>query len=388
MCRLGRARVYGMFGSKPSALLFVLLAVAGFAFVADASADELAEANALVLADPANADLNLNYALIAEGQGKYRLALAAYERILLNDPDNNAAKRGLIRVRRIIQPPTTRKFVEVGVKGESNAEHVPDPGQFDFLGFGRLRITDERTLGETRWRSEATLYGEAHSEADSLNYASAFGSIGPIFDLGASMLSLRPAIGGGVGVLDGDFYYADVNASATFEGYLEGAFEWARLRVGYRQYGEDWTSDNGFYLDAAARVTKANVLVENDAVTFAPMIRWNEIEGTFNDNVDDFSPGRYVYGGAVLSYFRSLNDLMTVGASIGLYDRYFLVDTAPDGDNRNDLTVTPGVTVLFKDVFGPQTGLRFKYDFEYNDSNDPAHDYQNHILGLSVIARR
>jgi hypothetical protein len=118
------------------------------------------------------------------------------------------------------------------------------------------------------------------------------------------------------------------------------------------------------------------------------MIRLNEINGTFNDNVSDFSPGKYVYGGAKLSYHRSLSDLITVGASIGVYDRYFLVDQAPNGDDRNDVTVKPGVTVLFKNVLGPQTGVRFTYDYEYNDSNDPAHDYQNHIFGLSLIARR
>jgi tetratricopeptide (TPR) repeat protein len=201
-----------------AAVVFICASIAG-----PALADELSEINALIIENPADVELNLQYALVAEGQGKYRLALAAYERILLNDPDNRAAKRGLVRVRRLIQPPTTRTFIEAGVKGESNAEHQPDPGQFDFLGFGRLRVRDERNLGETRWRSEGTLYGEIHSESDSLNYASAYGTLGPIFDLGATLISLHPAVGGGVAMLDGQFYYVDVNASATFEGYLEGA---------------------------------------------------------------------------------------------------------------------------------------------------------------------
>jgi len=359
----------------------------GFAGVS-AQAEELSEVNAQIIENPGDVELNLHYALIAEGRGEYRLALAAYERILLNDPDNTSAKRGLIRVRRIIQPPITRTFLETGVIGQSNAEHVSNPGQFDVLGFGRIRVRDERNIAGTRWRTEGTLYGEAHSEADQLDYASASATLGPIFDLGASMISLHPALGGGVAMLDGDFYYVDVNASATVEGVFDGAFQWARLRLGYRQYEEDLTSDNGIYIDAVARAAKSDVFVEGDVISVAPIFRWNNVDGTFNDGLDDFSPGKYLYGGARFAYHRVLNDLITVGLSVGVYDRYFLVDEAPNGDARNDVTVRPGVSVLFRDVFAPQTGIRFNYDYEYNDSNDPDHDYDNHILGLSLIVRR
>lgn len=351
-------------------------------------ADALSDANALVLENPASIKLNLNYALIAEEEGEYRLALAAYERILLNHPGNSQAQRGLARMRRIIQPPFTRTFIEVGVAAESNAEHVPNPSDFDFVGFGRVSVRDERTVGETRWRTEGLLYGEVHTESDSLNYANANATIGPIFDLGAALVSLRPAIGGGIAMLDNQFYYVDANVSATFDSYDEGPFQWLRLRAGYRQYDEDLTSDNGFYLDATARFSEVGVFVDNDAVSFTPIIRWNNVNGVFNDNVDDFSPGKYVYGGARLAYFLSLNDLVTVGASVGVYDRYFLVDKAPNGDDRNDVVVIPGVSVLFKNVFGPRTGIRLKYDFEYSDSNDPGEDYDNHVIGLSLISRR
>lgn len=377
-----------MSGYKFSALLATVFAGTCLAGVPAATADELSDANALVLADPGNIELSLQYAQIAEAYGEYRLALAAYERILLNHPDDSEAKRGQVRVARIIQPPTTRTFVEAGIKAESNAEHVPDPSEFDFLGFGRVTVRDERTLGETRWRTFGSLYGEVHSESETLNYASARATMGPIFDIGTSLVSLHPAIGGAVAALDDGFYYVEVNASATIDNHNQGAFRWLRLRGGYRQYEEDLTSDNGFYLDATARFAKTGIFSEKDGVSFTPIVHWNEIDGTFNDNVNDFSPGKYVFGGARLAYYRSLNDLITFGASVGIYDRYFLVDLASNGDNRNDFMVKPGVHVLFKDVFGDQTGVRLSYDYEYNESNDSDYDYQNHIIGLSVIARR
>lgn len=351
-------------------------------------ADELADANALILDDPTNAELNLDYALIAEGQGKYRLALAAYERVLLNHPDNIDAKRGLIRVRRIIQPPSTQKFFDIGFKGESNVKHEADDEDGDLYTFARARIRDERNFNGVRWRTTGSLYGELHAFEDELNYGQASATLGPIFDLGASMISLHPAVGGGVAFLDDDFYYADVNVSALFEGYLEGVYQWARFRAGYRQYDEDMTADEGFYLDAAARRAWADVFFENDAISISPMIRWNEIDGTFNDNVRDFSPGRYVVSSVRFGYDRVLSELVNAGISFEVSNRYFLTDENMDGDNREDWTFTPGASVLLKDVFGPQTGLRLSYEYEYNDSNDSDHDYDNHMVGVSASIRR
>jgi hypothetical protein len=189
-------------------------------------------------------------------------------------------------------------------------------------------------------------------------------------------------------MLDDDFYYADVNVSALFEGYLDGVYQWARFRAGYRQYGEDMTADEGFYLDATAKKAWSDVFFENDAISISPMLRWSDIDGTFNDNVADFSPGKYLLGSVRFGYDRVLTELVNVGASVEVSGRHFTVDEAPNGDDRQDWTISPGVSMLLKDVFGPQTGLRFEYEYEYNDSNDPDHDWDNHIVGVTASIRR
>jgi hypothetical protein len=84
---------------------------------------ELTRVYSLILRDPTNSQLNLRYAELAEASGKLRWALAAYERVLVNDPGNLEAQAGLQRVRRRLQPNTTQFTAELGAAGETNPRY-------------------------------------------------------------------------------------------------------------------------------------------------------------------------------------------------------------------------------------------------------------------------
>jgi len=88
-------------------------------------AAELARVYAQILRDPTNSALNLRYAELAETSGKLRWALAAYERVLVNDPGSAEAQAGLQRVRRRLQPDSTQFTAELGAIGESNPRYLP-----------------------------------------------------------------------------------------------------------------------------------------------------------------------------------------------------------------------------------------------------------------------
>src|ERR1700749_1206855 len=64
----------------------------------DQGSNDLSDLNNQILDNPADVGLNLRYAHAAESAGKLRLALAAYERILINDPHNQEAREGYERV--------------------------------------------------------------------------------------------------------------------------------------------------------------------------------------------------------------------------------------------------------------------------------------------------
>jgi len=73
-----------------------------------------------ILQDPGNPGLNLRYAPLAIDRGELRKALAAYERILAQDPDNEEAKAGIRRIQRQLEPTLTRATLLLSRRGDGN----------------------------------------------------------------------------------------------------------------------------------------------------------------------------------------------------------------------------------------------------------------------------
>ncbi len=368
-----------------------LLAVGWTMCALPAAADQLTDAYQRVLADPADSALSLQYALIAEGRHEYRKALSAYERVLLNDPSNADAKRGLMRVRRIIQPPSTQFFIEAGGMWQSNPELVASGATADYLPYGQLRVQDERPIAGVRWRSIAGLYGEYHTEHHDLNYGNFAAETGPLIDLGATMLTLYPSIGGALSYSDNKFFYDEVNASAKLEGYLGGTYQWARIRTGYRDFAPSATSNSGWYVEGRGQWSFQNVFHDNDVASIAPWLLWSDVGGSLTNNAvtpQTFAPGRYVDGGTQLTYSKKLGDRWTLALNLGLSTRRYMVDLAPNGEKRRDYTISPGATLVFNNAFGPQSDFRLTYRFDHNSSNDASHRYNAQTLMASVVFRR
>ena len=369
----------------PTLLLSASLALCDTGMVA---ADELTDVYSAILANPTSTELNLEYALIAENRGEYRKALAAYERILANDPGNVVARRGLQRVRRIIQPPVTYVTVNGGTGFETNPRHKKDPKDGEFLAFGQATMRDERTLGTTRWRTNAGIYADVYEKTSDLDYASAWANIGPIYDIPGTLVAAVPQIGGAATILGGRYYYSEVNLTTTFESYLDGAYQWARIRGGYRVYDSYWTASEGFYAEATGRWLHPDIFSDDDAFWVSPWFRWSDIDGSVLDaQTGRKEPGKYIAGGARFQYDTALTEWLALGLFVGLSDRLYDADTAPDGDQRQDFLVQPGIVLLFDDLLGHQTDLKVEYEYTYADSNDPKHDYQNHEVMLSVSKR-
>jgi hypothetical protein len=364
------------------ALLLATAMLSGAA--APALADEMSDVYAKILANPTDPAANLQYAQLAEAQGDYKRALATYERMLLNDPNNKAALEGLQRIRLIVEPAKTQKNFEVGLTSVSNPLLEP-VGSADVYAYGSFGIRDERVAGGQRFRTNLNLCGEAYANTTSMDYASLSADFGPVWNVPKTETTFRPAIGLGTAYFDGHVYYGDVNASGLFEGYLNGAYQWLRLRAGYRSYDPSFTSGSGAYADVTGKFAVADVLGENDSLSVAPWFRWSGINGTPDNGADDFATGLYIEGGATFEYAAAFNDWLSGAVNVRLSDRKY---NDIGAGSREDRLVAPGAALVFTNLLSPQTDLRLAYRYEWNDSSDPNHTYQNQVATVSVVVRR
>ncbi len=298
--------------------------------------------------------------------------------------DESAAKAGLQRIRRIIQPPSTQVTVELGTEWDSNAFQAPGSGD-DFTFHAKGRVRDERNWFGRRWRATATAYADTHAYDHRPDYTVALFDVGPILDLNGAFLAARPFIGGAVASLESRYYYSEVNVGASIEGYLDGAFQWARIRAGYRDFG-DFTSTAGFYAEASGHWAHKDILGDHDVFWIEPWVRWSGIDGDglelFNGQYTPVVPGRYIGGGAKFEYDTKVSEWLTLGASFRLSERDY------DVGGRRDFLIAPGAALVLTNVLSPQTDIRVEYEFQHNDSNQAAHDYDNHAVTFALVARR
>lgn len=345
--------------------------------------EDLNALNELILQHPQDIELNLRYAHAAERAGKLRLALAAYERILINNPDNVEAQHGYEHVRRILQPPNTSLRLEIGEQWDSNPWDASSDPQAGYDTFARATWVDEREFGARRWRSVVNFYGELYPNDRDLNYMYAGASVGPMFDLTPNAAAI-PAVGVAISSFSNELYYKEINAGVTVEGHKDSATYWARLRAGWRDYAASSTSDQGAYVELMGGVSQPHITSDNDWVVAVPWLRWSDIQGSAVDVLNDpIAPGQYVEGGVEATYNYRFNDHLFAAVGAEVRDRYY-TKTEVAGDHRHDTYVAPKASLTFWNPVNCECGVSLNYRYRDNQSNDPSSEYEGHSAWLSI----
>ncbi len=358
-----------------------------------ASADELSRLFRQILRDPQNIELNMRYAQLAEDAGQNRKALAAYERVLEADPSHPEASTALRRIEVSLIPVVTRTRVEAGGIYETNPRQLP-PGfglsePDDFAGFVRMRITDQRPLFNSEWRSELTGFANFHGDIDQLDYWRARLHTGPVIELGNGT-TLQVAPGAEVAFLDSDYFYAEPALQLTFENILGGAIDRLDIRGAFRDIANTYASDDGFVLDANARKTFNGIVTDADAVLLQPFFRMREATGTGTPGGGapaNFLDGDYVEFGGRLGYYQLIAHDVRLGAIFTGYYRDYEQNTRLGATERHDWYIAPEAEALFRNVICPGCDVRMRYRFEQNFSNDGTEDFINHTISASGIKR-
>lgn len=368
----------------------------GLAFVLPApavQADELKQLHAQILRDPTNTDLNFRYAELAEQRGEIRKALVAYERVLINDPNNPEVHARLQRIRRMLQPDTTQYFVELGAGYESNPYRVATNERDDGTILFRLSMRDERGVGNgVRWRSLGQVAGDIYFDSSDLRYGFASLLTGPLVDL-TPMIAMHAAVGGSAAYFDNQLYYKEATAQLTFESFIEGAYHAVRVRSGFRDYEVGLSSGDGVYVDVSGRFSFANVLGSGTNVSFLPWYRWSDMDGgAFSVLIptEQVQPGRYREFGAGIEFSRRVLESVSFNTGIAVSQRRYAngFDLAAGlATSRRDVMIAPHATLTFHRVGSEQTDLRLRYRFEHNDSSVAVRDYENHIVSMTLVGR-
>ncbi len=370
-------------GSLCSALLLAASVTA--LTVGAARAQDLGDLNEQILQNPQDVALNLRYARAAEDAGQLRLALVAYERVLINDPANEEARRGYERIRRAIEPGYTISRVEAGVRWDSNPLNVDANEEEAATVFARGTLVDERGVSGRRWRSVVDAEVEHTPDIEELDYAYLGAQTGPLYRVGPHMAAL-PALGAAISSLDGDYYFSEANLGVTVEGRGDNHSYWWRLRGGWRDYSDDSTADSGPYAELIAGVTAPQFLSERGTMVVVPWVRWSDVDGSAFDFLDEYAPGEYTEYGVDAEYRYRLGDHVSVGAGVRARERdYHSTSVGPD--TRNDTYIAPNASVMLTNALPCACDVRLRYQHRNNDSNDPGAEYEADQVSLSLIAR-
>jgi hypothetical protein len=343
-----------------------------------------------ILKDPRNVDHNLRYARLAEQRGDLRKALTGYERVTVDDPTNDEAAKGYLRMRRKLEPDTTKVTVELGVGYDSNPARLSSDGTPAAVMTHLFDLRDDRAVGDFNWRTTALLSTELYAGQGELNYLSAGFLTGPVFDL-SSKTTANFALGATTSRFEDSLYYNEGTAAANFDTAFWNATESLRLRAGVRQYGDFFDSSAGYYLDATARVVWSDAFVSGDVLIVAPRYRFSDITGlNLQFSIDPVQPGHYQEMAIRAEYYRPIVSWLTLGGSFTLGGRVYTDEIDPVTSilvKRQDMTVTPGLSAIFPDLFRKSSDLRFDYRYELNQSTVDIRNYIDHIVTTTAVIR-
>jgi hypothetical protein len=366
-----------------------LLAVVASTAATPTRADQLETLHQQVLRHPGNSDLNLRFAQLAESRGYLRWALAAYERVVLNDPDNFEAQKALQRVRRALQPDVTLLSLQFGARYETDPRYYLPPRRAEGQAFGSAALVVERTFNGTRWRTNGVAAGLLHQYEGDLNYGVVGLDTGPVLDVYPGW-SLHPAVGGSAAYFDRHFYYAEGSVGATLDHNSNGVYRAIQVRGAYRSYDEFFPSSQGFYVEARGKLAVPNVIGTGSAAIMSPWAIWSDIGGTASVVVPvttELQPGAYLEWGSKFEITKGVSKWLVVGANVAVSERDYRNDiVVSSGDKRRDRIVSPGATVTIPNLFAFRKDLRMEYQYIWNDSNDPTKDFVDHVVTLSVVS--
>lgn len=353
--------------------------------------DEMRRVFDQILRDPSNPGLNTRYARMAADRGEYRKAIAAYERILARDPTNAEAKAAIAELLKQTDPPYTNFTFVVGGLWESNPRHeqrtTRQSDDFSFLG--RASVTDDRRIGDFRWRTEGDISYLYYLNFKDIELGTVAARTGPMFDI-AEGLRLHPFVGIAYTVLERRTFNTEPTAGVVLESDKTGPLKSVTVRWGYNFVGRTFSDRDGTFVEIYPNFEFRNVVIDGSLAAFTPYWRYNGVFGSgapTEDNRNQPFPTRQHQFGARADYYVPINSWLTGGLNFTYEYRHFFERIPLETSNRRDHVYAPGAQIIFGPFFDSRLDVVGSYLFEYRHSNDGLQNYTNHTAALRLIVR-
>ena len=343
-----------------------------------------------LIKNPADLEVNVSYAKLAEKRGHIGRALATYERLALLDPKNKRWKDNIERLRDLARPPETTIAAVFGgrfdVNGPVNADGVGNRAEYNASMV--LTLDHKRSVEGLKYQATGLLFADGNFKFESSDLILVALQVGPLFKISKSW-QLRPAI-----LAERTTTDRAARGNLAFRSSLSWSagtlFNFANLDEGPIR-----TVDTSLYFvgfDNETNGRDAIVFTSSSGLGFQGFRKSDQWgltpDFTFNGarggrGTDGFRDLYYVVG-FNLDYEIQVSENFRFGPTFSYHYKDYLNYQPGGSAKRDDHNFVTGLQASASEII-PKIELLGTYSYERNISRTPTETYRNHSMGLSFL---
>ena len=343
-----------------------------------------------LIKNPADLEVNVLYAKLAEKRGKLGRALATYERLALLDPKNKRWKDNIERLRDLARPPETTIAAVFGgrfdVNGPVNADGVGNRAEYNASMV--LTLDHKRSVEGRKYQATGLLFADGNFKFEASDLILVALQVGPLFKISESW-QLRPAILAERSTTD-----RTARGNLAFRSSLSWSagtlFNFANLDEGPIR-----TVDTSLYFvgfDNETNGRDAIVFTSSSGLGFQGFRKSDQWgltpDFTFNGarggtGTDGFRDLFYVVG-FNLDYEIQVSENFRFGPTFSYHYKDYLNYEPGGSAKRDDHNFVTGLQASASKII-PKIELLGTYSYERNISRTTTETYRNHSMGLSFL---
>ena len=343
-----------------------------------------------LIKNPADLEVNVSYAKLAEKRGKIGRALATYERLALLDPKNKRWKDNIERLRDLARPPETTIAAVFGgrfdVNGPVNADGVGNRAEYNASMV--LTLDHKRSVEGLKYQATGLLFADGNFKFESSDLILVALQVGPLFKISKSW-QLRPAILAERSTTD-----RTAPGNLAFRSSLSWSagtlFNFANLDEGPIR-----TVDTSLYFvgfDNETNGRDAIVFTSSSGLGFQGFRKSDQLgitpDFTFNGarggrGTDGFRDLYYEVG-LNIEYEIQVSENFRFGPTFSYHYKDYLNYQPGGSAKRDDHNFVTGLQASASEII-PKIELLGTYSYERNISRTTTETYRNHSMGLSFL---